>query len=106
LAGVCLRASVAVVARRAIGLVWIRAGARAGVAGADVVALVLSGAGFGIGARASAALAGVCLGAGVAVVACRAVGLGRADTNQAREAARAALVGASRVAAHAADAVA
>src|SRR5439155_1699469 len=77
LAGVGLRAGVAVVAGRAVGLVRRRrAHAGGGVAGAGVVALVRRADHRG---RPDAApvLAGVGLRAGVAVVAGRAVGLVR-----------------------------
>src|SRR5207247_343907 len=77
LAGVGLGAGVAVAAGRAVGLVRVRADARAGIARPDVVALIESGADDGVRARAHAALASIGLGAGVGVVAGRAVGLVR-----------------------------
>src|SRR5204862_311266 len=76
LAGVGLRARVAVVARPAVGLGGVRAGAGRRVAGPRVVTLVGRGADDGIPARAHAALAGVRLCARVAVVADTPVGLG------------------------------
>src|SRR5206468_1283466 len=69
LAGVGLRAGVAVVAGGAVGLRRVRADAARRIAGAGVVALILGGADDGVGAGAGAALAGVGLRAGVAVVA-------------------------------------
>src|SRR6266436_6290313 len=77
LAGVGLRAGVAVVAGRAVGLVRRRrAHAGGGVAGAGVVALVRR-ADHRACSDAAPVLAGVGLRAGVAVVAGRAVGLVR-----------------------------
>src|SRR5436309_3403562 len=77
LAGVGLRAGVAVVAGRAVGLVRRRrAHAGGGVAGAGVVALVRR-ADHRARSDAAPVLAGVGLRAGVAVVAGRAVGLVR-----------------------------
>src|SRR5437870_11479783 len=77
LASVGLRAGVAVVAGRAVGLVRRRrAHAGGGVAGAGVVALVRR-ARRSSGLHAAPVLAGVGLRAGVAVVAGRAVGLVR-----------------------------
>src|SRR5206468_1631233 len=69
LAGVGLRAGVAVVARDAVGLGGVRARARRRVARARVVALIRRRAAHGVRARARAALAGVALRAEVAVVA-------------------------------------
>src|SRR5207253_930722 len=69
LAGVVLRAGVAVVARRSVELGGIAAGARRGVAGAGGVALVGGGAHDRVRTHADACLAGVGLRAGVAVVA-------------------------------------
>src|SRR5207249_3465538 len=77
LAGVALRARVAVVARRAVGLRGVRALPGRDVTGAGHVALVLRRADDGIGARAGAALAGVAQRARIAVGARRAVGLRR-----------------------------
>src|SRR5439155_1225827 len=74
---VVVRACVAVVARRAVGLCRVRAAAGGRIAGAGVVALILGSADDGVRARAAAALAGVGLGARVAVAAGGAVGLGR-----------------------------
>src|SRR5206468_13103628 len=54
---------------------WVRAHAGRQVARADVVALVLRGAGDGVRAGARAGLAGIGARAGVAVVARRAVRL-------------------------------
>src|SRR5437762_2540130 len=76
LARVRARARVVVVARRAIGLRGIRARAGRRVARADVVALVLGGAGDGIRAGAGAGLARVGPRARAVVVARRAVRLG------------------------------
>src|SRR5207244_4223777 len=77
LASVGLRAGVAVVAGRAVGLVRRRrAHAGGGVAGAGVVALVRR-ADHRVRADAAPVLASVGLRAGVAVVAGRAVGLVR-----------------------------
>src|SRR2546428_505622 len=77
LAAVGLRAGVAVVAGRAVGLVRRRrAHAGGGVAGAGVVALVRR-ADHRVRPDAAPVLAGVGLRAGVAVVAGRAVGLVR-----------------------------
>src|SRR5438034_7314961 len=77
LAGVALRAGVAVVAGGAVGLRGVGARAGRGVAGAGGVALVSCGAEDGIRAGARPGLTGVGPGAGVAVVAGGAVGLGR-----------------------------
>src|SRR6185436_11367729 len=84
LAGVAAGASVAVVARGAVGLVRVRANACAGIAAAGDVALIGGGADDRIGARAQAHLAGVGLGAGVAVVARAPVGPGRVRAHAAR----------------------
>src|SRR5439155_325759 len=70
-----LRAGVAVVTRRAIGLGGVRTGAGRRVAGPRVVTLVGRGADDGVPARAHAALAGVGPRAGVAVGARADVGL-------------------------------
>src|SRR5437762_430373 len=76
LARVRARARVVVVARRAVGLGRVRARAGRRVARADVVALVLGGAGDGIRAGAGAGLARVGPRARAVVVARRAVRLG------------------------------
>src|SRR5262249_10313671 len=73
LAGVALGAAVAVGAGGAVGLLGMGAGAVGRVTGAGIVALIEGGADDRVGARAHARLAGVGLGAGVAVVAGRAV---------------------------------
>src|SRR5207249_1133920 len=83
-----LRAGVAVVTRRAIGLGGVRTGAGRRVAGPRVVTLVGRGADDGVPARAHAALAGVGLRAGVAVGARAAVGLGGVRTGAGRRVAR------------------
>src|SRR5213078_3431269 len=88
LAGVGLRAGVAVVVGGAVGLRRVRAEAARRITGAGVVALILGGADDGVGARAAAALAGVGLRAGVAVVAGGAVGLRRIRAEAARRIAR------------------
>src|SRR5439155_274235 len=77
LAGVALGAGVAVAAGRAVGLVRVGAGAVGRITGAGVVTLIERSAEDGIRAGAGAGLAGVGLGAGVAVAAGRAVGLAR-----------------------------
>src|SRR5439155_882646 len=69
LAGVGLRAGVAFVARRAVGLPRFRYAALFRSAGPHVVALVGGRADHRVGARAHPALAGVGLRAGVAIVA-------------------------------------
>jgi len=74
LAGVCLRAEIAIVAGSAIGQCWIRAHPGRGIAGASIVAAVLRRAGHGVRAYACACLAGVYLGAEVAVIAGSAIG--------------------------------
>src|SRR5207253_1737832 len=73
LAGVGLRAGVAVVARRPVRRRGGGAAARRGVARARHVALVEGGAGDGVAPDAAPALAGVGLRAGVGVVAGRPV---------------------------------
>src|SRR5439155_9953824 len=88
LAGVGLRAGVAVVARRPIGRGGDGAAARRGVACARRVALVEGGAGDGV-ADAAPALAGVGLRAGVAVVARRPIGRGGVGAAARRGVARA-----------------
>src|SRR5439155_1446687 len=75
LAGVGLRAGVAVVAGRPVELGGIGAGARRGVADAGGVALVGGGAYDRVRAHAGAGRAGVGLRAGVAVVAGRPIEL-------------------------------
>src|SRR5216110_3134293 len=75
LTGVGLRAGVAVVARRAIGLGGIAAGSGRGIAGAGGVALVGGRAHDRVRAYAARALTGIGPRAGVAVVAGGAVGL-------------------------------
>src|SRR5207249_148903 len=92
LAGVGLRAGVAVVARGAVELRRARAAAGGRVAGARVVALIRRAAGDGVRAGTDSALAGVGLRAGVAVVACSAVGLRRARAETGRRVARGGLV--------------
>src|SRR5207248_10216415 len=72
-----LRAGVAVCPGVAVGLRRVRAHTGAGVAGPRVVALVGRRADDEVAPRADPALAGVGLGARVAVVAGRAVGLAR-----------------------------
>src|SRR5439155_6736936 len=67
-------AHVAVVARRAVGLGRVRARPGRRVAAPDLVALIRSRAADRVAPRAHPALAGVGLGAGVAVVAGGAVG--------------------------------
>src|SRR5207253_2813323 len=74
--GVGLRAGVAVIAGRAVGLGGIAAGARRGVAGAGRLALVGGRAHDRVRAHVGAGLTGVGLRAGVAVVTGRAIGLG------------------------------
>src|SRR5437762_2970277 len=92
LAGVRARARVVVVARRAVGLRGIRARAGRRVARADVVALVLGGAGDGIRAGAGAGLARVGPRARAVVVARRAVRLGWVRAHAGRRVARADVV--------------
>src|SRR3989449_44882 len=75
LAGVALRAGVAVVAGGAVGLRGVGARAGRGVAAAGGVALVGRGADDGVHAGARPGLTGVAPGAGAAVVAGGAVGL-------------------------------
>src|SRR5439155_860711 len=88
LAGVGLRAGVAVVAGRTVGLGRVRADTRRRVAGAGAVALIAGGASHRVPARAGPRLAGVGLRAGVAVVAGRTVGLGRVRADTRRRVAR------------------
>src|SRR3989442_5887899 len=73
MAGVDLSAGIPVVAGAAVGLRRVRARPRGWITGAGNVALVGGGAGDGVAARAHAALAGVGLGARVAVVAAGAI---------------------------------
>src|SRR5262249_55455774 len=77
LARVRLRAGVAVAAPRPCGLGRVRAEAVRRIAHADVVALIAHPAADEVAAGARAALAGVRLRTGVAVVARGSVGLGR-----------------------------
>src|SRR5437016_5939343 len=84
LTGVVVRARIAVVARAAVGPDRVRAVAGGRVAGARVVALIRRGAGDGERAGPDSTLAGVGLGAGVAVVARGAVGLRRARAEAGR----------------------
>src|SRR5439155_1139647 len=77
LAGVGLRAGVAVVAGRPVGLGRVRADTRRRIAGAGAVALIAGGASHRVPARAGPRLTGVGLRAGVAVAASGAVRLGR-----------------------------
>src|SRR5438094_445242 len=76
LAGVGLRAGVAVVTGRAVGLDGIAAGARRGVAGAGRMALVGGRAHDRVRAHAGTGLAGVGLRAVIAIVTESADGLG------------------------------
>src|SRR5205814_2248887 len=88
LAGVGLRAGVAVVARRAVGLRRVGGDTGGWGAGSGVVALIAGGASHWVSARARPRLAGVGLRAGVPVVACRAVGLRRVRAGARRRIAR------------------
>src|SRR5262249_51773420 len=95
-AAVGVGARVSLLAALAICLRRVRADAGRRVAGAQVVALIRRGAAHRVGADAGAGMAAVALGAGVAVVAARAVGLRRvrADTRlRVAGAGRVALVG-------------
>ncbi len=85
LAGIGLRAQVAVVAGRPVGLCGIGADPCAAVTNTYIVALIAGGAGHRVGARARTGLAGVGLRTQVAVVAARAVRCRRirADTRAA-----------------------
>src|SRR5438094_460212 len=96
LAGVRARARVVVVARGAVGLGRVRARAGRRVARADVVALVLGGAGDGIRAGAGPGLARVGPRARAVVVARRAVRLGGGRGCGGREVALVAVVGVGR----------
>src|SRR5207247_3901186 len=77
LAGVGLRAGVAVVAGTAVRFGRVRTDARARVAGSRVMTLIRRRTHHRAAAGAHSRLTGVGLGAGVAVVARRAVGVGR-----------------------------
>src|SRR5439155_518617 len=77
LAGITLRASVAVVTGTAIGLGGVRADAIGRVAGASDMALIGGGTSHRVAPRAAASLTGITLRAGVAVIAGTAVSLGR-----------------------------
>src|SRR5205823_2453067 len=77
LAGVGLGAGIAVGAGGAVRRGRVGAGPGGRIAGAGVVALIEGGADDGVRPDAGAGLAGVALGAGVAVAAGRAVGLVR-----------------------------
>src|SRR5439155_279100 len=92
LAGVRARARAVVVAGRAVRLGRVRARAGRRVARADVVALVLGGAGDGIRAGAGAGLARVGPRARAVVVARRAVRLGWVRAHAGRRVARADVV--------------
>jgi len=76
LAGVGLRAGIAVVADRAIGLRLVFAFARNFVADARLMALIRWRAFNGFSAGANAAHADVSLRAGVVITACAAIDLG------------------------------
>src|SRR5215831_443537 len=96
LAGVGLGAGVAVVAGAPVRLGRVRANAVRRIAGADLVALVLRDAGDEAGAHAGAGLAGVGLGASVAVAAGGAVrsrGVGASAGCRIADAGAVALVG-------------
>ena len=75
LASIRLSTCVAIGARGPIGFGRIRADARTRIAGPRRVALIGGSAGDWIAASAHAGLTGICLGAGIAVVAHRPVGL-------------------------------
>src|SRR5205814_909292 len=77
LAGIRLGTRIAIVTYRAVGLVRVGAAARGRIACTRDVALIGSRADDRVGAGADSGLAGFGLGARVAVVACRAVGLVR-----------------------------
>jgi hypothetical protein len=77
LAGVGLGAEIVVIAHAAIGFCWIRAETGGRVAGAGLMALITCRrADNGVGADTAPVLAGVGLGASVAVVTGDAVGDG------------------------------
>src|SRR5439155_257982 len=80
LAGVGLGTAVAVAAGRAVDLARVGAGAVGRIADAGVVTLIEGRTDDGVCPGAGARLAGVALGAGVAVVAGGAVHLGRVGT--------------------------
>src|SRR5207253_213533 len=92
LAGVALRAGIAVVARGAVGLGGVRAQPRGRVARARGVTLIRRRTGDGGAARARAALARVGLRARVTVVAPGVVGLARVRAQPRGRVARARLV--------------
>src|SRR5207253_1170528 len=92
LAGVAAGARVAVVAGGVVRLGGVGAGAGGGVAGPDVVTLILGRAGDGVRARARAGLAGVAAGARVAVVAGGAIGPGGVGADTGRRVAGARVV--------------
>src|SRR5207245_423598 len=92
LAAVALRARIAVIAGGAVRLRRLRTDARRGVAGADVVALIESGADDRIAAGTDSSLAGVGLRARIAVVTRRAVRLRWIRTDTGRGVARAGVV--------------
>jgi len=75
LAGVSLGAGIAVVAVLSISLWWVAACARGRITGACYMALVQSIADYRIAAGARSILAGVSLGAGIAIVAGRSISL-------------------------------
>src|SRR5438552_2786684 len=72
-----VRAGVAVIARAAISLSRIGAGARLRIARPRAMSLIRGGIDYGIVADAPACVAGVCLRAGVAVIARAAISLCR-----------------------------
>src|SRR5207253_7923036 len=92
LAGVALRAGIAVVARGAVGLGGVRAQPRGRVARARGVTLIRRRTGDGGAARARAALARVGLRARVTVVAPGVVGLARVRAQPRARVARARVV--------------
>jgi hypothetical protein len=69
LAGVGLGAQIAVITRRTVGFLWIRANPSGGIADALIVALVECSADHWIRANADSGLAGVGLGAQIIVIA-------------------------------------
>src|SRR5204862_340699 len=84
LAGIGLGAGVAIVAHRPVGLERVRARAARRGADAGRMALVERRADHGVASRARARLAGVGLGAAVAIVAHRPIGLERLRTGTGR----------------------
>src|SRR5205823_103652 len=88
-AGVGLRAGVAVAARCSVGSAWIRAGSRRWVARSGDMTLIARRTRDRVGARACPGLAGVGLGARVAVTARGSVGGARIRTGARRRVARA-----------------